>query len=169
VAANEGRATNKTMAIWSLVLNLALPVLLVGGFLVGGLASGGLADDQVPYNKLAVGECVKEPAGWTGDDKGFGVRNFTRVTCDQEHWGQVYHRALVPGSEYPSDDERVALSEEACYSEQAMAKIAPEHFDEAYVYPFFPTEAAWDRFDRTAICFVFDDDHSLAESWVVEP
>ncbi|NTV40466.1 MAG: hypothetical protein HGA51_11015, partial [Demequinaceae bacterium] len=168
-AAKEGRATNKTMATWGLVLNIAIPVLLVGGFVVMGIVSGGLSDDQVRYDKVAVGECVQTPPGWNDEGKDFEVQYFTRVACDEEHWGQVYHRGPLGGGAYPSDDELMALSEEACYSEEGMAKIVPEHFDEAYVAYFFPTRDAWNSYDRSVVCFTFDGEHALSESWVVEP
>jgi len=168
-AAKVGRATNKTMATWGLVLNIAMPVLLLGAFLAVGVATGGFVDQRVPFTQIAVGECVQRPAGLSGDGKEASVRYFTRVPCDQKHWGQLYHRGVLPNGEYPSKDEMVALSRDACYSKEAMATIAPEHFDETYVTYFYPKQEAWDNFDRSALCFVFDRDHTLTESWVVVP
>jgi hypothetical protein len=167
-AAKEGRATNRTMAIWGLVLNITVPVLLVTGFLVTAVTTGGLSDDQVLYTKIAVGECVKEPAGWNNEGKVISVRYFTRVACDKPHWGQVYYRGVLESDSYPAHDQMVTLSEDACYSDPAMAKIVPEHFDQAYVTYFYPTREAWKNFDHSVVCLTFDHDHSLAESWVVE-
>jgi hypothetical protein len=168
-AAKVGRATNKTMATWGLVLNISMPIILVGGFLEAGLATGGFVDNRVPYTKIAVGECVQRPAGLNGEGQETSVRYFTRVPCDEKHWGQVYHRGVLRSGDYPSKEEMVALSEDACYSDEAMAKISPEHLDEIYVTYFYPKQEAWDNFDRSVLCFVFDRDHTLAESWVVEP
>ncbi len=168
-AAKVGRATNKTMATWGLVLNISVPVILVGGFLSVGLATGGFVDDRVPYTKIAVGECVQRPPGLSGEGKETSVRYFTRVPCDEKHWGQLYHRGVLRSGDYPSKEEMVRLSDDACYSEEAMATINPEHFDETYVTYFYPKQEAWDSFDRSVLCFAFDRDHTLAESWVVVP
>lgn len=165
-AANEGRATNKTMAIWGLVLNISIPVLLVGGFLAMGFATGGFSDDRMAYTDLAVGECIKQPAEWNSDGKAYSVRYVTRVACNEPHWGQVYHRGVLSGGDYPSGEELTALSRQECATEAAMAAIVPEHFDEAYVTYFVPTQASWGDFDRSVVCFTFDRDHTLAESWV---
>lgn len=165
-AANQGRATNKTMAVWGLVLNIGMPVLLLGIFLVVGLTTDEFDKDRVPYDQVAVGECVQEPSGWDGETTDEAFSTFTRVPCAEEHWAQVYHRERLPGDSYPGDDELIALSDQVCFSEDAMAAIAPEHFDEAYVYYFVPSREGWSSAHRAVVCVTFGSGGPLTESWV---
>jgi len=166
-AANEGRASNKKTAVWGLVLNLTMPVLVVGGFLVMGLAAGGLSDDRVDYADLAVGECVQEPLGWNDAGRELPSRNVTRIPCSEPHWGQVYHRARLAFGAYPGDDGVEAAAAEECYSDAAMGNILDAHFDDAYVTYLTPTEETWRAADRSVVCLTFDRDHTADDSWVV--
>ena len=167
-AANQGRANNKSVAVWGLALNIGLPILLVGGFVVFGLATEEFSKDSVFYSDVAVGECVQKLDGWDGTAEEFSVTYVIRVQCNDEHWGQVYHREGLHAGGYPGDDEVDLLAQDACYSEAALANIVPEHFDEAYVTYLMPMESSWIQGDRTAVCLTFGDEDTLLESWVAQ-
>ena len=169
MAANEGRATNRKMSIWGVVLNTTLPIILFIAAVSAGVLSDAFSTDRVDYNQLAVGDCVQEPSGWNDAGSDLDAVGIERVSCDEIHWGEVYFEAILPGTVYPGDDEIVVLSEDVCFSDAAALNVSPEHVDEAFVYYIMPTDEAWLDGDREVTCFLSNEDHSLAESWTVEP
>jgi len=166
--AKRGIATNRTMAVWGLVLNIAVPVLLFGGFVVAGLVSGSLSEDRISFDAVAVGECVQVPGGWNDDAAELSSDYVTRVPCDETHWGQVYYRGMLEGTVYPGDDESQFAAEDLCYSDAAAAHLDPAYIDQAYVYYVLPTRASWGQNDRSVICFSSNLDHDVSGSWVLD-
>lgn len=166
-AAKQGRATNKTMATWGLVLNIVMPILIVGFWLGTGALAGAFDSDRVDYDDLAVGDCIQEPPGWNDEGSDLDSLQVVRVECSDDHWGQLYYTAPLAGTDYPSDEEATSMVEDLCFSDAAAENIADAHLDDAFAYYIMPTELSWKSGDRDAFCFVSDENHTATGSWVV--
>lgn len=170
MAAKEGRANNRTLAIWGVVANIVMSIIVIGSFVALGVFGGALSGDRVPYPDLAVGDCIQKPAGWDDLASDLEAVDSKRVSCEKQHWGQVYHVGLLTGgNEYPGDADVLARTEDMCVSDSAAANLTPEHLDDVYISYIMPSESSWADGGRNVICFVSNQDYDLAESWVVVP
>jgi len=166
--ARRGTATNRTIAVWGLVLNIAFPVLIFGGILLAGLVDSVVSKDRVSYGELPVGECVKQPGGWSDEAADLATDQVTRISCDETHWGQVYYRGRLTGNVYPGESAIQVEAEDLCYSYAAAANLDAAYIDEAYVSTFLPTRASWREADRTVTCFASNLSYDASGSWVVD-
>jgi len=166
--ARRGTATNRTIAVWGLVLNIAFPVLILGGILIAGLVDSVVSKDRVSYGELSVSECIKEPGGWSDEAGELTTDQVTKISCDETHWGQVYYRGRLPGNVYPGEAAIQVAAEDVCYSYAAAANLDVAYVDEAYVSTFLPTRASWGEADRTVVCFASNLSYDASESWVVD-
>ncbi len=162
-AAKRGEATNRTMAMWGAILNVAVPAVVVGAFALASVF-GDLADeDLVKGDQLTVGECIEEPR--TNSSGELSSEYLTRVPCEELHWAQVYSRAAYSGSEYPGDDEMIAIADEICIKDAAVARIDPA-LPDWYYTALMPTRESFAQADRTVICLVTDEDEELTGDFV---
>lgn len=165
-AANRGEATNKKMATWGLVLNIAVPVLFFGGMVViGGIASV-FGADRVSFNDLAVGDCVGKPAGWNDVGEELDSDFVDKLSCDEPHWGQVYETATLSGSTYPGDDDLVVRAEAMCISETGLSRLKDPYYEEAYLNYVSPTAQSWHAGDRSVVCFASTATYDAEESFL---
>jgi hypothetical protein len=165
-AANKGRATNKTMATWGLVLNIVVPILLVGSFIGIGALSGAFNGDRVAFGDLEIGDCVEKPSGWNDEGEALDSDYLTKVECTEVHWGEVYAIDSLSSGPYPGDEGIIAPAEDICYSEEGTTRVRDEFFDEAYTYYVTPTSQSWSAGDRSVFCFVSNATNDASESWL---
>jgi len=163
-AARRGLATNRGLAVGSLVLNLVATVAL---FLI--VVDPWDDRGRAQYADISVGECVKEPKGWTDEGGVLSTDYVARAACDGKHWGQVYFRGELRGIPYPGDDATAAKADDLCYSEPALANLDQAFADQAFISYVLPTAQSWAALDRSVICLASNQNNNASESWVVEP
>jgi hypothetical protein len=168
-AANKGRANNRTMSIWGVAVSVTWAIGMVVAVVVVGFTVGSIAANHVPFSGLAVGDCIQEPAGWVDGGSNLRTPDATRVSCDKQHWGQVYYLDVIGGTSYPGDAAVRASVEDMCYSDAAAANIDPAHLDQVAVFYILPTAESWVHGNRYVVCLASDAEHTLKESWVVAP
>ena len=162
VAARKGRATNARLASWGLILNVVVPLVIVGVFLAVGGASKDTNGSQ--WEAVAVGDCLAPPAA-----KGEGPGGFAPVVvaCGGQHWSQVYFKGTLTGGAYPGGAALTQQAKEMCASSEALAHLDRAHIADAYPTIVVPTKESWAANDRWAVCLVSDADGSIDGSWVV--
>jgi len=167
-AAKEGRANNRTLAIWGVVTNIVSPIVLLGFALSVGNFGTAFNNNSVSYDNLAIGDCVKEPGGY-GDAGGeLDSVYLSVIPCEEEHWGQVYFSAPIEASTYPGDAEVDAQSVAICESDGAYDKVDSRFWPKMYYTSIVPTRSAWQH-NHTVLCVLTSSDGPLSRSWVVEP
>lgn len=167
-AAKEGRANNRTMSIWGVVLNIVSPIVLIVFAVSVGNSGGAFFSNSVAYNKLSIGDCVKEPGGYNDEGGQLDSNFLTVLPCDEEHWGQVYFSAPIESSTYPGDAEVDAQSVTICESDAAYNKVDSSFWPQMYYTSIVPTRSAW-RDNHTVTCILTSSNGPVWRSWMVEP
>lgn len=162
-AAAEGRATNKTMSIWGIVLNCTSWIVYLGLFALAGAVTNTLSGGwPVALTDMRPGDCFLEPAR---DGELYTVTQV--VDCDTMHYGQVYFRGRLGDQPYVSDTHMGDLALELCESSTAMNHLTDEAKSALYINVFFPDEIGWDVGDRYYICIVDDWGYPLTKDYYV--
>ena len=167
-AANEGRANNRTMSIWGVVLNIVSPIVLIVFAVSGGHFGDAFMTNNVAYNKLSIGDCLKEPGGYNDEGGKLDSNYLTVLPCDEEHWGQVYFSAPIESSTYPGVAEVDAQSVTICESDAAYNNVDSSFWPQMYYTSIVPTRSAW-RDNHTVLCVLTSSNGPVWRSWMVEP
>lgn len=157
-AVNRGEANNRGVALAGTLLNLLLPVVVVGAAVLAGVVFDDGSSSITP-DELAKGDCIK--------DVGTEEANYVKVVeCEEEHWGQVYHFDFLKGTEYGSSAQIEAGADELCAQETAFRDVDPAYVDRVYYTFLAPTPEAWRQGDRTVTCLLTDADESVMGDWM---
>ena len=183
-AAKQGRATNKTLAKWAIVLNgvfLACWIAFWISIMSSSSAppqSSGLDDtgfdatvsddgdfDSAPayteFENLRVGDCIEQPDLNADVTSGLLV-----VNCGIPHWGQLYEIDSLPAGDFPGDDEAATLVGEACGSDEAIGNLVSDIPVDLFIWYYWPSESSWLDGDRSYDCLVYSNDGPLQQSYV---
>jgi hypothetical protein len=162
-----GNALRKT-SIWAMTLNFVmLPVWIVVIPVAFTLLEGG-DPGGVRVDALVAGDCIQAPAGLNPVGEAQISALFSRVSCDDEHWGQVYLTMQLESGTYPGDDQVLAMANDACYSEEAVNAILPSKVDVAWPLVLSPSQESWGHSNRSVTCVVFDGGSApITGSWLV--
>lgn len=166
-AASQGRATNRGLALSALIVAIVWPIVLIGSVVAIGSAFDG-AGEQRSTQELYLGECIRQPSGWS-DEGGELPSAYVRVVgCDEEHWAQVVHVGYLTGfGAYPADDELWASADDICYADQVVDRIEPWALNRVYITYLVPSLDGWNGGDRKVTCMVADTrDSDITVSWV---
>lgn len=164
--AKKGLATNRTMAMWGVILNIAVPVLAIGAIAIGSLVTSALDGDRILATDVAVGECIARPGM---DDAGTLTSEYVkRVPCTEEHWGQVYARDYYRGATFPGSADMERAVDELCNAPASVAHLDSTVADEWYYVSLMPTGESFALGDRRLVCLVSDADESLVGDLVVD-
>ncbi|WP_225628607.1 DUF4190 domain-containing protein [Streptomyces werraensis] len=137
----------------SLGLALWTVALVTGGVAAfwEGFRDGARSDSVLSLRK---GDCFTSPGGL----EGWTVKAH-KVTCADEHDGEVFALVAVPGGDFPGDDSLTELSEDRCYERRSAYVMdgwsLPE---EIGVYYFAPSEESWSFGDRSVACVLGRED-----------
>lgn len=162
LAAKRGEATNKGLAITGAILNVVVPVILIGAFIAANSVWDSHQSAVLP-DDLTIGDCIDEPRlADSGELLGVYLTD-----CDAEHWGQVYELAMIHGSDYGSDADVDAKANALCDTDEAFADVDPIYYERLYITYFLPTRASWAEGDRRVTCFVTDFNNSVRGDWLI--
>lgn len=183
-AVKAGRATNRTMAIWGIVLNCTMWIAYLSFFGAlaaldevsngdpyglepdGGPVVGGpdeLPEGYVDWSLIAVGDCFQQPMAASE-----GIYGLNVVPCDGPHYGEVYFVDELARQAFVSDEHVIGLVDTQCMSDAATAGIATDRLSELVPDFYYPLRDSWDAGDRTFHCFVRSGFGSLYESVLTE-
>jgi hypothetical protein len=123
--------------------------------------------DKVSSSELVVGDCISKPKGWNDDGAQLPSDLVTKVTCEGEHWAQVYFLGPLPGDAFPGDPAVSQAADDMCFSQAAGANLDPAHLEEVYVDILMPSKDMWEGGEHSAICCASNQDRTVTESWVV--
>lgn len=179
-AAKAGRATNRTMAIWGIVLNCTMWIVYVSAFagiaaLTASLSPPTSTLDENPIvdefgpvyveiTALPPGTCFLEPL-----KEGGYLYDAEVVACGADHYGQVYAAGTLAEQEYISEAVMSEFALDLCFTDAAIAPLDPEISAELYASVYYPGLAAWQEGDRDYRCYVWDERGPLTESVLISP
>jgi hypothetical protein len=175
-AVKAGRATNRTMAIWGIVLNCTMWIVYFAGFGVLTAMMSALAPyesppadsgpveaarnpDLVPVTEIPLGTCFLEPELEGGYYYGVEV-----VSCDAPHYAQVYAAGALAEQAYLSEEHMGDVAWDICFTEDATAAIHPAVAPDLYAEVYYPSMDSWNAGDRGYVCFVWDERGPLSNS-----
>jgi hypothetical protein len=118
--------------------------LLAGGAFITAAATGAFDDGETAVFDLESGECVNFDFN-PETDRIVEVSTVEVVDCDESHEGEVIRRGELNPDEdrdYPSNDELISESLEACGRE-----------DPSNVFTVFPNEESWNEQGGPYVCF----------------
>jgi len=182
-AAKEGRATNRTIAIWGIVLNCTMWIVYLAAFGVltalGSLAAyqgDGIgtgdesifdAPDALPEGHISILDAAPGTCFDAADEAKFAIGTIEVVPCDLAHYGQVYAVADLAAQAYVSEDHMAGVVDVECFSDSAIAAIQPEVVDDLFAEYYFPTAESWNSGDRRYVCFAYADPGPLTSTILV--
>ena len=158
-AVHRGEATNTGMARVGFIFN-AFGTLAM---FVVAMLSIGPAGTRTDVEDLAIGDCVSRPEDLASQQ----VDKVYVVSCDGEHWGQLYAEFGIEPGDYPGPEGIAREGAGVCDSQVAWWAVNPTYWADAHYWVVGPTPSAWEDKDRTVRCFVTDADGSVSGDWVV--
>jgi Septum formation len=107
---------------------------------------GGTAVDEV-----GVGDCFDDPETEL-------VAALELIDCSLPHDNEVYAEVLMPGSQFPGDEEIAEFGFDACLAE-FEGYVGESYVDSPLDYLFLsPSAESWDGGDRAFLCFLYSAD-----------
>lgn len=175
-AVKAGRATNRTMAIWGIVLNCTMWIVYFVGFgaftaFTAALAPATPADpgdspprhvaseDRALVTEIPLGRCFMDPELHDGYFYDVEV-----VSCDVPHDAQVYAVGQLDEQDYASEQHMADVARELCFTDEATSAIHPSLAPELYADAYYPGAQWWSEGDRGYVCFVWDENGPLSSS-----
>jgi hypothetical protein len=178
-AAQAGRATNRTVAIWGIVLNCTMWIVYFIGFgALGALSAAfsptgtgdapsardvfgdGLPANQVPVTEIPFGACFMDPE-LQDDGYYYGVEV---VSCDEPHDSQVYAVGDLAQQAYISEEAMGDIAWDICFTDESTAAVHPAVAADLYADVYFPSLESWNQGDRGYVCFLWDERGPLTNS-----
>lgn len=129
--AHRGWATNRTTAIWSIVLNIlvaliSLAITVLAGWALWTVAEREFTNPQV----LRQGHCVAEPAGIEL------LAAVDVVACDEPHWGQIFGVGTLYDESVSTTESRRTQAEGRCLALFSKIELLHAHGGPEDVYVF---------------------------------
>ncbi len=153
--------------MWALVLNFVMIPVWIAALFVVSAEWGGEVSGSVSFGDLRIGDCVQNPETTVDDDGNATVETIDRIVCEDPHWGQVYFVTELDDGPFPGNDEVWVMSEEACYSDQAVNEVRPSSWEDVWPLVLYPTRDSWSRADRDVICILTRlDEEPFTGSWL---
>jgi hypothetical protein len=151
--------------------------LAIAGLALSGvwtLVLAGLAVLLLAFNHPQPSEQEKLEASLYTWDVGDCVLNYGTAEslnlvpdflCNSPHDGEIVGELLLPGGEYPSEDDILALAEEECWT-IAEDYMSDTYFnDDTLTMAFqYPAPRGWQTGDRSLYCVVLGTDRNLKGS-----
>jgi hypothetical protein len=162
VAARESRATNGRLARWGVILNVAVPLVIVGVVLAVHVTGESKNTNGAQWASVSVGDCLA-PTNGTSD--GSGPVTPKRAACAGEHWSQVYYTGTLAEGSGSRDAAVMQKAKEMCVRE-ATTRLDPARIADAYPTIIVPDEKSWAANERWVVCLVSNVDGSITGSWV---
>ena len=183
-AVQAGRASNRAVAIWAIVVNALVGILYFALF--GALniwvasldSTGGVTGEDaigredrymddpvsnvVPVTEIPYGTCFLEPEPEDGYFYGVVV-----VDCSEPHDAQVYAAGRLAEQEYISEDRMGEIAVDLCFTDEALASVKPDAED-LFGDAYFPGLESWNEGDRGYVCFVWQEEGPLTGSVLVD-
>jgi hypothetical protein len=175
-AVKAGRATNRTLAVWAIVLNCTMWIVYIVGFGVltaisaalappVALEPGGdpfpdaVASDLVPVTEIPLGTCFLEPELQGGYYYGVEV-----VSCDEPHDSQAYAVGTLAEQAYVSEEHMGDIAWDICFTDESTASLQADIAADLYADVYYPGLDSWNQGDRGYVCFVWDERGPLSNS-----
>ncbi len=122
---------------------------IVAVAIIGISVLGGILDQSEPIANRSSGDCFDEPSAET-------VTEITPIDCAEDHELEVFATISLSGGAFPGDLEVVDEAFNSCLNRFEAYVGEPYDTSILYIFPFTPTEGAWDDGEREALCIVYE-------------
>lgn len=116
---------------------------------IGVSVLAGILDKSEPISNRSAGDCFDEPSGET-------VTEITPVDCAKDHELEVFATISLGGGTFPGDQAVVEQAFDSCLNRFEAYVGEPYETSILYIFPFTPTEGAWNDGEREALCIVYE-------------
>jgi len=148
-AAKKGKATNRGMSIWGIVLGVIWLVLSI----IATIAFVAFVVNAANQT-AAAGDCYVSTAT---SDEDFLDASPVVISCSIPTNSEVYYVTTFDGASVPGDETFLEDVYFACISDTALANVDQEVASEYYVEYYVPNASSWDTDPHTVICGLAND------------
>ena len=148
-AVKQGKANNKGMNIWGIVLGVIWSLVYIGVILALVVFVDNFKNTVEDAVKAQPGECYVSTITGTGE---LESANPTFGTCTGSENAIVYFVTDYTGTLSPGDADFAAELEALCISDEAAAGVDTEKATAYFVEYYVPYADSWDTDDHTIVC-----------------